>query len=111
MALGIRWPEGCPGQASEGAGDGERPSAARGVGPDTGEVDPQRGCRGKLVSPARRCASVVYVVAKYSVSERFCVPGSWPASIQQRKVPTMREEGAALTADIIALATQYGRYG
>jgi putative transposase len=29
----------------------------------------------------------------------------------QRKTPTGRADEAALTADIIALATQYGRYG
>lgn len=29
----------------------------------------------------------------------------------QRKVPTGRTDGAALTADIVELATRYGRYG
>jgi putative transposase len=29
----------------------------------------------------------------------------------QRKVPVTPDDEAALTADIIALATQYGRYG
>ena len=29
----------------------------------------------------------------------------------QRKIPLGREDEAALTADIVALATRYGRYG
>ena len=44
---------------------------------------------------------------KHGVSERFACR----ALGQHRSTPTTPDDEAALTADIIALATQYGRYG
>jgi putative transposase len=51
------------------------------------------------------------VIAKYGVSERLAcrVLGQYRST--QRKIRKQPEDEAALTADIIALATQYGRYG
>jgi len=45
------------------------------------------------------------------VSERFACRVLGQHRSTQRKTPTGRADEAALTADIIALATQYGRYG
>jgi transposase InsO family protein len=51
------------------------------------------------------------VVAKYRVSERLACRVLGQHRSAQRKIPTTPDDEAALTADIIALATQYGRYG
>ncbi|TFL15991.1 IS3 family transposase [Jannaschia formosa] len=66
---------------------------------------------GKLLSPARRRACVDHVRRKFSISERFaCRVLSQHRSTQQ-KVPQGRADEDMLTADIVALASQYGRYG
>jgi putative transposase len=51
------------------------------------------------------------VIAKHAVSERFACRVLGQHRSTQRKAPTTPDDEAALTADIIALATQYGRYG
>ena len=48
---------------------------------------------------------------KFSVSERFACRVLGQHRSTQRKVPRERPDEDALTADIIALASQYGRYG
>jgi hypothetical protein len=50
-------------------------------------------------------------VAELGVPERRAcrVLGQYRST--QRKVPTTPDDEAALTADILALALQYGRYG
>jgi hypothetical protein len=48
---------------------------------------------------------------KLDVSERLACRVLGQHRSTQRKVPKGRADDAALTADIIALATQYGRYG
>ncbi len=50
-------------------------------------------------------------MVKFSVSERFACRVLGQHRSTQRKVAKPREDEAALTADIIALAEQYGRYG
>ncbi|QEE37586.1 IS3 family transposase [Methylobacterium sp. WL1] len=65
----------------------------------------------KLLSPARRRACVDYVVAEHGVSERFACRVLGQHRSTQRKVAVMVEDEAALTAAIVALALQYGRYG
>lgn len=107
-----------PGQADEGTGDGERPTAASRLGPDPGEADLGRGRLGtrraasaKLLSPARRRACVEHVITKYGVSERLACRVLGQPRSTQRKIPKQSGDEAALTADIIALATRYGRYG
>ena len=47
----------------------------------------------------------------FKVSERFACRVLGQHRSTQRKTPTGRADEAALTADIIALANQYGRYG
>jgi len=54
---------------------------------------------------------VDHVIAKHSVSERLACRVLGQHRSTQRKIPTTPVDEAALTADIIALATQYGRYG
>jgi hypothetical protein len=45
------------------------------------------------------------------VSERRACAALWQHRSTQRKVPRGREDGERLTADVIALAGHYGRYG
>ncbi|MGC9420801.1 MAG: IS3 family transposase [Rhodovulum sp.] len=66
---------------------------------------------GKLLSPARRRACIDHVRQKFQVSERFACRVLGQHRSTQRKVPRGRADEDALTADIIALASQYGRYG
>jgi putative transposase len=54
---------------------------------------------------------VDHVVAELGVSERRACLVLGQHRSTQRKIPTRPDDEAALTADIIALATQYGRYG
>jgi putative transposase len=50
-------------------------------------------------------------VRKLDVSERLACRVLGQHRSTQRKVPKGRADDAALTADIVALAMQYGRYG
>lgn len=52
-----------------------------------------------------------HVVAKHGVSERFACRVLGQHRSTQRKKPSRPDDEAALTADITALALQYGRYG
>jgi putative transposase len=54
---------------------------------------------------------VEHVVAELGVPERRACRVLGQHRSTQRKQPSRPEDEAALTADIIALATQYGRYG
>ncbi len=63
------------------------------------------------MSPARRRRCVAHVVAKFSVSERFACKVLGQHRSTQRKKPHCRADEDALTADIIRLASRYGRYG
>ena len=51
------------------------------------------------------------MVAKHGVSERFACRVLGQHRSTQRKKPSRPDDEAALTADITALAIQYGRYG
>jgi putative transposase len=52
-----------------------------------------------------------HVVAEFGVSERKACRVLGQHRSTQRKIPTTADDEAALTADIVALAIQYGRYG
>ncbi|QZO02111.1 IS3 family transposase [Chenggangzhangella methanolivorans] len=67
--------------------------------------------KGKLISPARRRDCVDRVVSKLGVTERRACLVLGQHRSTQRKVPMRPDDEAALTADIVALAVQYGRYG
>ncbi|MCH7778449.1 MAG: IS3 family transposase [Gemmatimonadetes bacterium] len=66
---------------------------------------------GKLLSPERRRCAVERARQEYGLSERHAcrLLGQWRGT--QRYRPLRRTEEDALTRAIIALATQYGRYG
>ena len=51
------------------------------------------------------------MVATHGVSERLACRVLGQHRSTQRKIPTTPDDEAALTADIVALATRYGRYG
>ena len=100
-----------PDKAAEGVGGGELTAAPRGVGFDLGQDDPERGTAGIIVSPSRRREAVEHVSSVLGVSERrACRIIGQPRSTQRRVRQTADDE-AALTAEIVVLATQYGRYG
>ena len=95
----------------KGAREGGRAASEGGVGSDAGEADPARGRVGKLLSPARRRRCIDHAMTKFGVSERLACRVLGQHRSTQRKAPKGRADNAALTADIIALATEYGRYG
>jgi putative transposase len=71
----------------------------------------RRAAPAKLISPARRRACIERVRAKLGVTERQACLVLGQHRSTQRKLPTRPDDEAALTADIVALATRYGRYG
>jgi transposase InsO family protein len=64
-----------------------------------------------VVSPARRRACVEHVVRELGVSERKACAVLGQHRSTQRKAPRGSDDEATLTADIVDLAKQYGRYG
>ncbi|MDU8944338.1 IS3 family transposase [Ovoidimarina sediminis] len=67
--------------------------------------------KGKLLSPSRRRQCIDRVRQTLGVSERRACRTLGQHRSTQRKVPRGRPDEDRLTADIIELATQYGRYG
>ncbi len=63
------------------------------------------------MSPGRRRCCIDHVMRKFDVSERLACRVLGQHRSTQRKAPKGRVDDAALTADIVALATEYGRYG
>ena len=63
------------------------------------------------LSPARRRACLEHVRRTLSVSERRACAALGQHRSTQRKIPRGREDEERLTADIVELARQYGRYG
>src|SRR5829696_6742795 len=111
LASGVRRPQGRPGQAPEAARDRERQAAPGGRRPDPGQAGPEGGRLGKLLSPARRRACIEHVRGKLRISERRACAALGQHRSTQRKLPRGRDDEERLTADIIALARRYGRYG
>jgi hypothetical protein len=107
-----------PGETPEGAGKGERAAAqsrlrshARETDPPGGRLGHRRSAPAELLSPARRRHRIDHVRKKFAVSERFACRVLGQHRSTQRKVPRGRPGEDELTADIVALASQYGRYG
>ncbi|HXR90255.1 MAG TPA: IS3 family transposase [Steroidobacteraceae bacterium] len=71
----------------------------------------QEAAPGKLLSPARRRACIEQVREAMHVSERRACAALGQHRSTQRKIPRGRADEERLTADTIALARQYGRYG
>ena len=65
--------------------------------------------RETVSSPARRRRCIEHVRQTFQVSERFAYRVLGQHRSTQRKMPRGRADEEALTADIIAVATQYGR--
>ena len=63
------------------------------------------------LGPARRRACVEHIKNVLKVSERRACRTLGQHRSTQRKVPRGRDDEERLTADIIELARQYGRYG
>nr|BAM13940.1 hypothetical protein [Pseudomonas sp. K-62] len=63
------------------------------------------------LSPARRRACVEHIIDVLHVSERRACRALGQHRSTQRKVPRGRDDEEALTADLVALAERYGRYG
>src|SRR5918993_1440835 len=78
---------------------------------DPGQAGPEGGRLGKLLSPARRRACIEHVRGKLRISERRACAALGQHRSTQRKLPRGRDDEERLTADIIALARRYGRYG
>ncbi|NDV50655.1 IS3 family transposase [Salipiger sp. PrR003] len=66
---------------------------------------------GKLLSPSRRRECVEHVRQTLGISERRACRVLGQHRSAQRKPPQGREDEARLTADVIELAREYGRYG
>src|SRR3954467_9964461 len=111
LASGVRRAEVRSGQAHEGAGDREPAPAQSHRRPHARQADPARGRPGKLLSPARRRACVEHIRSVLKVSERRACRALGQPRSTQRKAPRGQEDEEALTADLVELARQYGRYG
>src|ERR671912_2609986 len=111
LAAGVWRSQNRPGQAPETARDRERSAAPGGGRAHARQADPERGCLEKLLSPARRRACIEHVRDKLQVSERRACAALGQHRSTQRKLPRGRDDEEQLTADIIELARQYGRYG
>jgi len=64
-----------------------------------------------MLSPSRKRACVDHVRSQLVVSERRACSVVGQSRATQRRQPKIRDDEAALTADIVRLASQYGRYG
>jgi hypothetical protein len=64
-----------------------------------------------LLGPARRRACTDHARSVLAVSERRACAALGQHRSTQRKVPRGRDDEERLTADIVELARQYGRYG
>src|SRR5262245_51616308 len=111
LAPGVRRAEDRASQAPEGPRTREQPAAQGGLRFDAGQAHSSGGRPGKLLSPARRRACIEQVRAQLHVSERRACAALGQHRSTQRKVPRGRDDEERLTADIIELARQYGRYG
>jgi putative transposase len=106
----VRRSSGGPGEATEGAGAGEREAEASGCELELREVGTERHRGGKLLSLERRRSAVDHA-QQQGISERWaCRVAKQPRGTQRYR-PTQREDEDRLTQAIVVLAGQYGRYG
>src|SRR3954447_23396376 len=111
LAPGVRWAQVRSDQAHEGAGDREPAPAQGDCRSHARQADPAGGGSGKLLSPARRRACVEHIRSVLNISERRACRALGQHRSTQRKAPRGQEDEERLTADLIELARQYGRYG
>ncbi len=91
--------------------EGEYSAPTGGIGSHARQADPPRGRAGKLLSPARRRACADHVQSTLGISERRACAVLGQHRSTQRKDAKGRPDEDALTRAIIALASEYGRYG
>jgi hypothetical protein len=98
-------------QTTQGTGTRECEVEGVGGGAVFGEANSERRCGGKLLSPERRRGAVRHVRGNYRISERHACQllGQWRGT--QRYEVLYRTDEDALTRDIVALASEYERYG
>ncbi len=108
---GIWRPEGGAGQTAEGIGEGEPPVEATGSRAVSGEAG-VKGCRGgKLLSPERRRCAVERAEMRYGMRDRRACRLLGQSRGTQRYEPMRGVGEDRLTVAVIALASEYGRYG
>jgi putative transposase len=98
-------------EAAEGAGEGEPAAAACGVGSDAGQADPDRGCKGKLLSPSRRRKCIDHV--RQNLAYLSAAPAARLGSTDRRSA-RFREGARRRASDRRTSSSwrrQYGRYG
>ena len=99
------------GQETEGTGKRECTPEEPGGKPVLGQCDPQGGALKKVISPDRRRQAVEQVQTVMDVSERrVCRMLGQPRSTQRYK-KRIPENEEILTGRMVALASEYGRYG
>ena len=76
-----------------------------------GHLDPEGNLPGKLLSPTRRRQAVGHVCQVLTVSERRTCRVLGQVRRTQRYTPRVADNEAALTANIVSLASEYRRYG
>ena len=89
----------------------ERQVEAAGSGAFSGQAGSEGYRGGKLLSPERRRTAVEHACQEHGISERHAcrLVSQWRATQRYRPMPRTDED--ALTEAIIALASEYGRYG
>ena len=111
LAQAVRWYGDGTAEGTQASSKGERTPKKSRFGSDFGQVDPERGIKGKLLSPARRRACIDQVRGKLHVSERRICRVLGQHRSTQRRPPRGRADEERLVADMIELTRQYGRYG
>jgi len=107
----VRGHEGRPGKKVQRAREREREAQEARRRSLPGQRHPEGGIKGKLLSPSRRRQAVVHVCDTLYVSERRACKVLGQQRSTQSHPPRIYDEEELLTERIIALATEYGRYG
>src|SRR5829696_7179751 len=81
------------------------------IEPPSCRVNAARGAPNTPSKPARRRVCIEHVRRELGVSERRACVALGQHRSTQRKVPCGRDDEERLSADIVELARQYGRYG
>ena len=77
--------------------NGKRAASPGSFGPDTGQIDPVRGRKGKLLSPSRRRACIDLVRSQMKVSERRVCRVLGQHRSTQRRLPQGRADEERLS--------------
>ena len=110
LGQAVRWHGDSAAQGTQASSKGERSAEKGRLGSHIGQVDPDRGIKGKLLSPARRRACIDHVRGRLKVSERRVCRVLGQHRSTQRHRPRGRADEERLVADMIELTRQYGRY-